>query len=82
MLKTIATNRERPGGGKITRFALTLPWFCVWVDLCEAELVMYRQDMHGLATMLRYELERSMYEVCQKLAIHSFTAGQFETWDA
>lgn len=77
MLKLIKTNRERKGGGKINRFALELPWFSVWIDLCEAELVGYREPEY-FSEMLHSELSNAAHKAFRGMVDSSFSAGALE----
>jgi hypothetical protein len=78
MLKVIKTNREKKGGGRITRFALGLPWFSVWVDLCEAELIGY-SDPQYLGEMLHSELSDASHCAFGDVVDQSISSGAFES---
>ena len=75
MLKIIQTNRERPGGGKITRFALELPWFSVWADKCELELQLIRGQTQELCDMLVSQMGQTIYETYEQMLVDSIREG-------
>lgn len=77
MLKLIKTDRERPGGGKISRFVLELPWFSVWIDLCEVELIGYREPKY-MGEMLHSELSNAAHKAFRVMVNSSFSSGCFE----
>ena len=78
MLKLIQTDREKKGGGKITRFVLELPWFSVWIDLCEAEMAFYDSGQF-MAEMLNSELSSAAHKALTVALMESFSEGTFET---
>ncbi len=80
MLKLIKTDREREGGGKITRFALELPWFSVWIDLCEAEIILYDSPQF-MGEMLHSELSNAAHKALVETVNQSFSCGGFENYE-
>jgi hypothetical protein len=75
MLKVIKTNREKPGGGPITRFAIETPWFSVWTDLCEMDLTLLRGQTEELCDMLVSTMGREIYRTHERALTASICEG-------
>ena len=75
MLKVIYLDHERPGAGKITRFALELPWFSVWQDKNELELTLLRGQTEVICDMLVSQMGETIYKTYEQMLITSISEG-------